>query len=71
MAYQITRRRRLQVEALEGRALPAGNVTAVLDGDTLRIRGDGGDNHVQVSVPVIGFSALGGDDTGRLFAVPD
>src|SRR5262245_14674250 len=70
MTYAITHWRRLQVEALEGRVLPAGNLTAVLDGDTLRVRGDGGDNHVQVGIPVIGFSALGGDDTGRLFAVP-
>jgi len=62
--------RRLQVEALESRALPSGNVTAIMDGDTLRIRGDDLDNSVVVSVPVVGFSALGGDDAGRLFAIP-
>ena len=62
---------RLQVESLENRALPAGNVTATLIGDTLHIRGDNADNVVTASVPVISFSALGGDDAGpgRLFAV--
>lgn len=72
MARRIAHWRRMQVEVLEGRALPAGNVTATLDGDTLRIRGDVADNQVVVSVPVNGFSALGGDDAGpdRLFAVP-
>jgi hypothetical protein len=61
---------RLQVESLEGRVVPAGNVTAALIGDTLHIRGDDADNVVTASVPIVSFSALGGDDVGsRLFAV--
>src|SRR6476620_7995322 len=71
MAQRIAHSR-LQIEALEDRALPAGNVPAIMDGDTLRILGDSADHAISVAVQVTGFSALGGDDdgSGRLFGIP-
>jgi len=45
------RRNPLTIEALEGRNLPAGNVTTSTLGDTLRLIGDAADNSIEV-VPV-------------------
>ena len=42
------RRRSLTIEVLEGRNLPAGNVTTATLGDTLRLTGDAADNSVDV-----------------------
>jgi hypothetical protein len=43
-----TRRRPLTIEVLEGRTLPAGNVTTATLGETLRIIGDAADNAIQI-----------------------
>ncbi|HEY8503841.1 MAG TPA: hypothetical protein VIL46_04625 [Gemmataceae bacterium] len=41
--------RRLQLECLEDRAVPAGAVTAALDGDTLTVTGDSAGNQILIA----------------------
>jgi hypothetical protein len=74
MAKKISRGRKhgqrfLRVEALERRAMLAGNVTVSVSGGTLNIRGDGEDNAIVVSeveegvYAVLGFDDLEGNPT--------
>jgi hypothetical protein len=61
--------RKLRIEALERRAMLAGNVTVSVSGGTLNIRGDGEDNAIFVSeveqgvYAVVGFDDLEGNPT--------